>query len=425
MAFIDKINPDVPEGRLLIRNGEYVLKDPEAEVSSIPLNKKWEKLLKYIKDKGYSTNEIDKMISAYSLVYRRRAARNIDKYNEIVRDYPLLNFQLRSILLYDYYDMLPSNRKIADSAYYELNDDFRFLLDNCMRTAKNKHIGDLTISVEASGCATFFVYLQKLGVNNIAELQENHVRKYMVYSKCKPELPYRIGLFIRRYAESIKSNELLIKSSYFPMERIIRSVYQPMTEAERSKFEKFLLDHNCPLSKRDKAICLLLLYTGMRQMDVSNLNLDDIKWHNSHILFKQSKTRKSQIIPLRPIVGNAIYDYIECERPETDLPYIFISKQKLRGSYAKCSIPKIVNDAYKAVGIRQDARQGTHLLRHSFADALINTGSDLSIVSTVLGHDSPQTTLQYLSSNIEKLRECAISIEEFPIIHKLYSHENH
>ena len=32
MAFIDKINPDVPEGRLLIRNGDYVLKDPEKEV---------------------------------------------------------------------------------------------------------------------------------------------------------------------------------------------------------------------------------------------------------------------------------------------------------------------------------------------------------------------------------------------------------
>ena len=93
MAFIDKINPDIPEGRLLIRNGKYVLKDPEAEVSSIPLNKKWEKLLKYIKDKGYSTKEIDRMISAYSLVYKRRAARNIDAYNEIVKDYPLLNFQ--------------------------------------------------------------------------------------------------------------------------------------------------------------------------------------------------------------------------------------------------------------------------------------------------------------------------------------------
>ena len=33
MAFIDKINPDVPEGRLLIRNGDYVLKDPKGNQS--------------------------------------------------------------------------------------------------------------------------------------------------------------------------------------------------------------------------------------------------------------------------------------------------------------------------------------------------------------------------------------------------------
>ena len=65
MAFIDKINPDVPEGRLLIRNGEFILKDPDAEVSKIPLDKKWDKLLKYIKDQMYSDSEVDMMICAY------------------------------------------------------------------------------------------------------------------------------------------------------------------------------------------------------------------------------------------------------------------------------------------------------------------------------------------------------------------------
>ena len=65
MAFIDKINPDLPEGRLLIRNGEFILKYPDAEVSKVPLDKKWEKLLKYIKDKGYSDSVVDMMICAY------------------------------------------------------------------------------------------------------------------------------------------------------------------------------------------------------------------------------------------------------------------------------------------------------------------------------------------------------------------------
>ena len=35
MAFIDKINPDLPEGRLLIRNGEFILKYPDSEVSIV------------------------------------------------------------------------------------------------------------------------------------------------------------------------------------------------------------------------------------------------------------------------------------------------------------------------------------------------------------------------------------------------------
>ena len=58
MAFIDKINPDVPEGRLLIRNGEFILKDPDAEVSKIPLVKKWDKLLKYIKDQSFLSAKV-------------------------------------------------------------------------------------------------------------------------------------------------------------------------------------------------------------------------------------------------------------------------------------------------------------------------------------------------------------------------------
>ena len=39
MAFIDKNNPDVPEGRLLIRNGDYVLKDPEDGVNVFNVSK--------------------------------------------------------------------------------------------------------------------------------------------------------------------------------------------------------------------------------------------------------------------------------------------------------------------------------------------------------------------------------------------------
>ena len=65
----------------------------------------------------------------------------------------------------------PLNRNIYYSAYYELNDNFRNLLDDCMRTAKSMHVRDLTISVGASRCASFFEYLQKLGLKDIYDIQ--------------------------------------------------------------------------------------------------------------------------------------------------------------------------------------------------------------------------------------------------------------
>ena len=76
---------------------------------------------------------------------------------------------------------------------------------------------------------------------------------------------------------------------------------------------------------------------------------------------------------------------------------------------------------YDLTGIRQGrVRKGTHLLRHSLADELVNSGSDLAIVSKILGHKDPETTLGYLSANIEQLRECALDVSQYPITHKLY-----
>lgn len=75
------------------------------------------------------------------------------------------------------------NTKIYYSAYYELNDKFRNLLDYCMRTAKSMHVRDLTISVEASSCASLFEYLQKLGLKDIYDIQ--YAKYYQIFYENK------------------------------------------------------------------------------------------------------------------------------------------------------------------------------------------------------------------------------------------------
>ena len=54
---------------------------------------------------------------------------------------------------------------------------------------------------------------------------------------------------------------------------------------------------------------------------------------------------------------------------------------------------------------------------------MVNRGNDVTVVSKMLGHLSPSTTLGYLSSNVEQLRSCALSIEQYPVHSVYYNHE--
>lgn len=422
MAYVDKINPEIPEGRILIIKGDIILKDESAPTSPMPLLQKAQKLMDFIKEKGYSHYEIECMKEAYGLVERFEAFRKVDMYNKLRKRHPKLAGALMRWLLFDFYDILPSNRKISYSAYDNLTLAFRNLLDDCMREAKDCAIRDLTISVEASMTANFFSYLQEEGIETIYQLDEPTLRKYSKIKGSNPELLHRIGIFLSRYAKQNNDAKLLEICALFPGERSQKKVYQSLTKEERDAFEKFLLDENIEISLRDRAIGILHFYTGIRKEDVENMELSNIDWTNDRINIKMLKTGQDLSLPLRPVVGNAIYRYITEERPKDAGKRLFVTEKKYKGEYASVDTAYIINKLYDRSGIRWGrVRRGTHLLRHSFADELINQGNDLSTVSNMLGHRDPNVTVGYLSANIEQLRLCALDVTYFPITHKLYT----
>lgn len=422
--YIDRINPDLPEGRLLVSQRGFELKDPTSPTSSVPLEQKADKLLQHIEKQGFERKTILNMRRTYSLISARGGQRCMETYNALLQEHPTDKIFLSRWLLYDYYDMLPSGKRIHASSYAELSPHYRHLVDDGMRAGQKCGIRDLTISVEASVTANFLHYLQGLNVNNFSQLGEKQVRDYTRCGSCSPMILYRVSVFLRRYASVYDDTAVASVLHFFPKEKLVRKVYQALTSEEREALEQFLLSKDCPLCKRDRAIVILMLYLGMRSNDVGNLRLGDIDWEHSQIRFLQGKTLGEMTLPLRPVVGNALYDYIVNERPKCDEDRLFISHRPHAGAYGKCSINGITNRAYDLAGIRKgDVRKGTHLLRHSLADEMVNQGNDITMVTKTLGHLNPNTTLGYLSSNIEQLRSCALSIKPFPVTSKYYRHE--
>ena len=425
IMYTDKINPDHPEGRLLILPAGFQLKDPSLPISAVPLHEKAPTLFKHLEDNSFEVQSKERMHKTYDAIFNAKAGRNISRYNKLLRDMPEERKFLSWWLLYDFYDMLPDGRRInAKAAYYRLSPYYRNLIDRCMEAGLQAHVRELTVSVEASMTAPFLLHLQKNKVFRLSRLREPMVRDFTRSGRCAPMALYRMSLFLRRYAVKEQDMEVLSVLHFFPKEKLVRRIYEAFTHQDREKLEEFILSEECPLSKRDRAIIALMLYTGMRGCDVRDLKLNNIDWVKSTIKFRQGKTLGDVILPLRPVVGNLIYEYVTTERPQCDKEECFVSVQKHSGRYVSLSISNIVNHAYDLCGIRQNGvRKGPHLLRHSVADEMVNEGSDVTMVTKTLGHLSPNTSLGYMSSNIEQLRACALSIEPYPVTHKLYCHE--
>jgi integrase/recombinase XerD len=64
-------------------------------------------------------------------------------------------------------------------------------------------------------------------------------------------------------------------------------------------------------------------------------------------------------------------------------------------------VQEFIRKAAKHAGIKKNAH--THTLRHSFATHLIQNGYDIGSVQSLLGHESPQTTMRYIHIAAKKL----------------------
>ena len=166
---------------------------------------------------------------------------------------------------------------------------------------------------------------------------------------------------------------------------------------------------------RDRAILIIAIYTGLRRSDIANLRLNNIDWEGDRIKIVQGKTGNPVALPLRPVVGNAIYDYITKERPQSDSPYIFLHSQK-GTKLSSTFFSKMSYKFFDAAGIRMNGEnRGMHMFRHYVATSLINEGHDTPIVMSVLGHTVPLAVDYYLESDYMQLKECGIDISRWPI----------
>jgi len=153
---------------------------------------------------------------------------------------------------------------------------------------------------------------------------------------------------------------------------------------------------------RDAVIFELLYGCGIRNAELTGLNLADIHWANEAILVR-GKGQKQRYVPLGDAAAQAVRAYMAerqtrlaaAQRNPKTQPDALLLNLHLRGNgrLSTRSVARIVKRIAIQRGLSSDVHP--HTLRHAFGTHLLEEGADLRSIQELLGHERLSTTQRY------------------------------
>jgi len=148
-------------------------------------------------------------------------------------------------------------------------------------------------------------------------------------------------------------------------------------------------------TEKSRLIISLLYSSGLRVSELVNLKVSDINSQDGTGWVRRGKGGKDRLIIISPKLVKGLYEYLEGRSNQ----YIFSKEKPLTTR----NIQKIIKLTSKRAGIQKKVTP--HTLRHSFATHLLENGTDIRIIQTMLGHSSLSTTQVYTHISSEQLKK--------------------
>ncbi|OGB13566.1 MAG: integrase [Burkholderiales bacterium RIFCSPLOWO2_12_67_14] len=156
-----------------------------------------------------------------------------------------------------------------------------------------------------------------------------------------------------------------------------------------------------PSRLRCYALVRCVVDLGLRSSEAIALELDDIDWIEGTVRISRSKSRRADVLPLPQLTGAAIADYVRSERPQTTSRRVFVRHvAPVDEPVAADVVRRAVRQAYRRAGLPHTR---VHILRHTLASRLLNTGGTLKEVADVLRHRELDTSLIYAKVDFGRL----------------------
>lgn len=353
--------------------------------------------------------------SSYEDYYSRIKSQYTPKQLRILRN------QIGVIKAFDCDGLCPGHKHKNNFAVneYVLAPRFVLLVDLYSSTAEGLNHSPFTITNRKGAAIRFFSYLQEyVTVEN--EISLETVESYFLdknlvqQRRCRNNQANEL-MHIRGFLKTIEKSCLFAADLLSKLPTMVQYKYavEPPEEALFQSILECVTNPDSPICLRDRAIALVAYYLGFRAQDIIQLSINDIDWKNNIVRKLQSKTKQIVELPLRPVVGNAILNYILNERPKISTDIVFLSKA-LGVPLKYGALKSILKFILKLIGCDSTPRWfGFHSFRRHFATTMMNQGVDGPLISQMLGHSNPESLHPYLTSDLQRLKDCALSVEDF------------
>ena len=400
------------------------------------------KLLSQMKEVGYSDKYIQSFRKEINWILAESEYRDWKDYKDIYRHYESTLHTRRALMVKHtilgaleqfelngkYPDSKWNNLKGREMKHQKLAPEFKGLIDYYINAALEGGKKESTIITESGYASSFLLAMQESGFSRLNGITEEAVMTFFISPdgerlKCHSNRK-SITAFLKTCIP-INADACQRVASFLPKTRSTRKNIQYLTAEEIARVRETLNDMTNTLSLCDRAIGKLALYTGLRGGDIADMKLASIDWERDTISIRQQKTGNPLALPLTAVVGNAIYDYVNNERPSVDNPNLFLTTNGSHREITHKNVTHVSTRIMTAAGIRKAKgdRKGLHIFRHHVATTLLSNDVSQAVISCTLGHSSPDSIETYLAADFEHLKSCALSISRFPVPEEVFSIE--
>jgi integrase/recombinase XerD len=168
-------------------------------------------------------------------------------------------------------------------------------------------------------------------------------------------------------------------------------------------------DRTTWLGRRDHAITLLLLQTGLRVSELRDLRCEDVALSTGAHLRCRGKGRKERCTPLTRETVSVLRAWL-VERRGLPTDPVFPSRRG--AALSRDAVERLITKSAEIAGAActslRAKRVTPHVLRHTTAVSLLQAGNDRAVIALWLGHESVETTQMYLDADLS-MKERALA----------------